>query len=327
MQADNARVREMIDGYRLSQAIFVAAELHIADRLDLKAVHYQALAAATETDPPSLLRLLRALTSAGLLEDAGEGEFALTQSGRLLQDGAHGSLHAWARLSASLYHPWGDLLRSIRTGKQAFDSVHGKSRWQHLSDSAADSRAFNEAMAESSAQVARLLLDSCDVCRFRSIVDVGGGNGVLIQAILDACPALVGVVFDLPEAIRDARPLVRGRCTLVEGSFFDAVPDGGDAYVLSRVLHDWNDDRAADILRNTRRAMAKGAALFVIERILEPDRPQLEAALSDLSMMVINGGCERTRSEFEKLLTAAGFNLARIIPTPTRFHIIEAKAA
>jgi DNA-binding transcriptional ArsR family regulator len=326
VEHDSTRVREMIDGYRLSQAIFVAAELRIADRLAEDWANCEALATVTETDPPSLLRLLRALTSAGLLEEAEEGRFRLTDLGRLLRQKAEGSLHAWASLNASLYLPWGDLLHSVRTGKPAFDHTRGKSRWQHLSDSATDSRTFNEAMAESSERVVRELVSSCGLSRFRTMVDVGGGNGILIRTILQACPSMVGVLFDLPEAIRDARPLAHERCTLVEGSFFDAVPEGGDAYVLSRVLHDWNDDRAAAILSNTRRAMANGATLFVVERLLETDRPRLETALSDLSMMVMNGGRERTLAEFEHLLTAARFNVKRLVPTPTRFQIIETEA-
>src|SRR5262249_11916020 len=160
-----------------------------------------------------------------------------------------------------------------------------KSRWQHLSDCVADSRTFNDAMAESSERVARELVASCDLSRFPTVVDVGGGNGTLIRTVLEACPGSRGLVFDLPEAIRDAR--AHERCRLVQGSFFDVVPEGGDAYVLSRILHDWNDDRATHILRNTRRAMASGTRLFVIERIVEADQPQLEAALSDLSMMLM----------------------------------------
>ncbi len=326
MHADNARMREMIDGYRLSQAIFVAAELGIADWVGEGVAHFEALAAATETDPPSLLRLLRALASAGMLDDNGDGNFVLAPLGRLLQQGAEGSLYGWARLSASLYPPWGGLLGAVRTGKQAFDDVHGKSRWQHLSDCAADSRTFNEAMAEGSALIARCLLDCGDLSRFQTIVDVGGGEGALIEAILDAHPQSRGVLFDRPEAICDARPRLAGRCRFVEGSFFDGVPQGGDAYLLSRVLHDWNDDRAAAILRSTRRAMARGASLFVIERIIEPAHPSAEASLSDLSMMVMNGGRERTRAEFDHLLASAQFKLARVAPTPTRFQIIEAAA-
>jgi hypothetical protein len=325
VQTDEARVRAMIDAYRLSQAIFVAAELRVADRLG-QMPHYEALAAATETDPASLLRLLRALTSAELLDDAGEGRFALTPLGALLKQGAEGSLQAWALFSASLYPSWTDLLSTIRTGKQAFDRAHGKSRWQHLSDNAPDSRIFNDAMGESSARVAQQFVAACDLSRFRTLVDVGGGNGVLINAILEAHPRSSGILFDRPEAIRDARPLAHPRCGLVEGSFFDAVPEGGDAYLLIRILHDWNDERVADILRNTRRAMATGATLFVIERILEPDHPSVEATLSDLSMMVMNGGRERTRAEFEHLLGNAQFDLARVVPTLGRFDIIEARA-
>jgi trans-aconitate methyltransferase len=325
MRADSAHLREMIDGYRLSQAIFVAAELRIADRVAQEAAHYEVLAAATETDAPSLLRLLRALASAGLLEDAGEGTFRLTSLGLLLRQDAEASLHAWARLGASLYQPWGDLLHSIRTGKRAFDSARGKNRWQHLSDCAADSRTFNDAMAESSERVARELVGCCDLSRFRTVVDIGGGNGILIRTVLEAYPGSRGVVFDLPEAIRDAR--AHERCRLVQGSFFDVVPEGGDAYVLSRVLHDWNDDRASHILRNTRRAMASGTTLFVIERILEPDQPQLEAALSDLSMMLMNGGRERTLDEFKELLSSTGFSRVRARPTTTRFQILQAEAS
>jgi hypothetical protein len=325
VDVDSARVREMIDGYRLSQAIFVAAELRIADRLAEAAMHFEALATVTETDAPSLLRLLRALASAGLLEDAGEGTFRLTSQGLLLRQDAEGSLYAWARFSASHYQPWGDLLGSIRAGKPAFDGARGRNRWQHLSACAADSRTFNDAMAESSVRVARELVASCDLSRFRTVVDVGGGNGILVRTILEACPDSRGVVFDLPEAIRDAR--AHERCELVQGSFFDVVPEGGDAYVLSRILHDWNDDCAMRILRNARRAMTSGTTLFVIERIVRPDQPTLEAALSDLSMMLMNGGRERTLDEFNEMLSRAGFSEVRARPTTTRFQILESEAA
>ena len=325
IDADSARVREMIDGYRLSQAIFAATELSIAERLAQGPAHYEALAVASESDPRSLYRLLRALASADLLTEEGGGRFALTPLGNLLRPAADGSLHAWTRLSASLYRPWGELLHAVRTGKQSFEPASGKSRWQHLSENATESRVFNEAMAESSAHVAHLFAALCDLSRFRRIVDVGGGNGILLRTVLDAYPHSRGVLFDLPEALRDAR--TDAPYELVPGSFFEAVPTGGDAYVLSRVLHDWNDARAAEILRNTRRAMGNGAALFVIERILEPQRPGLEAALSDLSMMVMNGGRERTLAEFENLLSGAQCRIVRVATTSVRFQIIQAEAA
>ena len=325
MDADGARVREMIDGYRLSQAIFAATELGIAQRLAQGLAHYETLAAACESDPRSLFRLLRALASAELLTEQGDGRFALTPLGNLLRPAAEGSLHAWAGLSASLYRPWGELLHAVRSGKHSFETVSGKTRWQHLSENARESRVFNAAMAESSAHVARVFAASCDLSGFGTIVDVGGGNGILLRTVLDACPRSRGVLFDLPEALRDAR--TDARYELVPGSFFEAVPEGGDAYVLSRVLHDWNDARAAEILRNTRHAMRNGAGLFVIERILEPQRPSLEAALSDLSMMVMNGGRERTLAEFEKLLREAQCRMVRVTTTAARFGIIEAEAA
>jgi hypothetical protein len=186
-------------------------------------------------------------------------------------------------------------------------------------------------MAEGSAQVARALLASHDLSQFKSFVDVGGGNGLLMEAILKAYPEARGVVFDLPEAIRDARPRLEGcglstRCRLAEGSFFDSVPHGGDAYLLSRVLHDWNDDRAQAILHNTRRAMPQGATLFVIERILDTERPSLESTLADLSMMVMNGGRERTRDEFAGMLRSAGFKITGIAETGIPFQVVDAEA-
>lgn len=322
------QLKQMIDGYKLSQAICVAAELRLADELGAQGAHFEALAARTGAHAPSLLRLLRALAAAGIVSDADAGRFRVTPLGGLLRQGADGSLHAWARFGLSAYEPWGRLLHSVRTGREAL----GKDRWRQLSDSTAESRRFNEAMAEASSQVAPELLRAADFSAFGCIVDIGGGDATLLSALLQACPGAQGVLLELPEALRDARlrierAAVAERCRLVEGSFFDAVPGGGDAYLLSRVLHDWNDERAAAILCNIRRVAHSGAAVFIIERLVDLPVPGLETALSDLNMMVMNGGRERTRAEFERLLERSGMRLARVSVTASPLRILQAHPA
>lgn len=321
----------MIDGYRISQIVFVAVELGIADLLQGGPKDAGELAAATRADPRSLYRVLRALASAGILDQVGDERFALAPLGEWLRSDTAASLSPWARLSAGMYRAWGDFRRSIETGKGGLGSGYGRQRWERLERSPEESRVFHDAMGANAAWVARAVLEAYDFSAFRCMVDVGGGNGTLIASILCAYPSAQGIVFDLPEAVGEAGPRLEAaglaaRCDLRAGSFFDPLPAGSDAYLLSRVLHDWDDGYAAQILQSTRRAMAAGAKLLIIERMLCPESPSVEATLSDLNMLLMNGGCERTRAEFEALLDAAGFRLARIVPTRTPIKILEAVA-
>ena len=328
---DQAALRQMIDGYRISKIICVAAELGLADQLADGPKHYAELAAASGTNAPALYRLLRALSSAGVFEDIGEQRFALNSRGALLRKDAPASLRAWAMFSSRMYRNWAELDHSIATGETAFDYLHGMNVWTYREQHQDEGRVFNEAMSAHVAFVAQAIATVYDFSRFATIVDVGGGQGVLLAAILQANPGVRGILFDVPGAIREARSLLEpgglaARCRLAEGSFFESVPGDGDAYILSRILHDWNDDQVSKILKTMRGSMNDKATLLIVERALEQQNPALDATLSDLNMIVQNGGRERTTAEFDELLTAEGFKLVRCIPQPSPFQILEVVA-
>ena len=326
------QLRQLIDGYRVSQAICVAAELGLADLLADGPRHYEDLARASGTNPQALYRLLRALASAEVFACLDGDRFALNPLAECLRSGVAGSLHPWAILSERLRRTWSDLRHSVATGQTAFDHLHGMSVWEYRERNPEEGRIFQEAMTATTMLVARSVLDAYDFSRFGTVADVGGGRGSLLQAILEANPGLRGILFDVPAAVREAAALfdrsgLSARCRLLEGSFFESVPGGADAYVLSRVLHDWTDEQAVEILKTTRRAMADGAALLLVERVLDSQNPSPEATLTDIHMLVMTGGRERTSEEFQMLLAASGFELVRTIPTRSLVHVVEAVAA
>ena len=220
------KLRCMIDGYRISQLVYVAAELRIADLLQDGAKRADELAAATRADPRSLFRVLRALASAGVLEQLGDKRFALAPLGEWLRSDTDESLRPWALFSARMYRAWGDFLGSIESGQGGLGSGYGKRRWERLERSPEEARIFHDAMGANATWVARAVLDAYDFSAFRSIVDVGGGNGTLVASILSTYPSAQGIVFDLPEAVGDAASRLEvaalsARCQLRAGSFFD----------------------------------------------------------------------------------------------------------
>ena len=315
-----AQVRQLIDGYRASQAISVAAELGLADLLADGPRHYEDLARASGTNPQALYRLLRALASMEVFARLDGERFALNPLAECLRSDFAGSLHAWAIQTNRLRQSWTDLHHSVGTGQTAFDHLHGMSVWEYRERNPDEGRLFQDAMTALTMLVVRSVLAAYDFSRFGTVADLGGGRGSLLQAILEANPRLSGILFDVPAAIREAAVLfeqggLSARCQLLEGSFFESVPEGADAYVLSRVLHDWTDEQAIQILKTTRRAMAGGAALLLVERVLDSQNPSPEATLSDIHMLVMTGGRERTVEEFVVLLAASGFELVRAIET------------
>lgn len=331
LTTEQATLRQMIDGYRVSKIICVAAELRLADHLANGPKDCEELARASKMSAPALYRLLRALASVGVLAEVREGRFAATPRGDLLRQDAPGSLRAWAVFSRRMYRNWAELDHSIATGETAFDLLHGMDAWSYRAQNQEEERVFNDAMSALVALLAQSVATSYDFSRFGTIVDVGGGQGALLMRILQVHSAARGILFDVPGAIREAPALldsagVGARCEFVAGSFFDSVPAQGDVYILSRVLHDWDDARVAQILTTLRRSMQEGKTLLVIERVLDPDKPTPEATLSDLNMMVSNGGRERTEREYSRLLAAGGFKLAHLMREPAPFHILEAAA-
>jgi hypothetical protein len=322
-----AQLMEMIAAYRVSRAIHAGAALGIADLLADGARTADEIAPAAACNPDSLGRLMRALASVGVLSEEEGGRFALTETGALLRTGHPQSLHAWAMLHSRPYFwiSWSALEQSIRTGENAFRHVYGTSVWDYRAAHPDESAVFDRAMQAGTLQTNRAVLDAVDFGRFRTIVDVGGGNGALLAAILAANPDVRGILFDQAHVVRPdllETAGVVGRCRIVGGSFFESVPDGGDAYILKFILHDWEDAEAQAILAACRRAMAPGTTLLVLER--HTDGAELRFA--DLHMLVSPGGRERTLDEFQTLLAAAGFRFVGTTPTASIVSVIEAVA-
>jgi hypothetical protein len=323
----------LISGYRISQAVYVAAKLGIADLLRDGPRGDEELAEATGTHARSLYRVLRALAGIGILAEGEGRRFALEAPGDLLRSDAAGSLRSLAILSGQDPHwrVWGQLLHSVRTGEQVFDHTFGvPDLFAYLAEHPEDAAVFNESMIALTAEVAPAVAAAYDFSGIGTLVDVGGGRGHALVPILRAYPGMRAVLFDRPRVVESAKRLlaeagVADRCELVGGDFFESVPSG-DAYLLKHVVHDWDDERNRVILGNCRRAMGPSGRLLLVERDLPTDnRRALPALLSDLSMMIQLGGGERTEAEYRALLAGAGFVLTRTVATPLGESVLEAR--
>ena len=323
---------QMATGHYLSRALDLVARLGVADHLKDRARSAAELAHATATHVPSLHRVLRLLASHGILTEQEDGSFALTPIGECLRTDVPGSAAAMVKLfaGARIQDNWKDLEYCVRTGEPAF-------RKRGLADPFSardpeDGANFDTAMANLTRMIAVAVAAAYSFASFGTVVDVGGGNGALLIGVLDANPALRGIVFDLPEAAARARANIaasglEGRCQVVGGDFFEAVPKGGDAYLLKHVIHDWNDERAAAILKTCRRVMSPDGRLLIVEGVYPPRVDQsLEsrgATANDVNMLVNTGGRQRSEAEFRALYQAAGFTLTRIVLTQARVCVIE----
>jgi hypothetical protein len=319
-----AELRRLVNSYQLSQAIHVAAVLGIADLLAVGPRSSDDLAAATETDARALYRLLRALSAFGLFHEDDERRFSLTELGDALRSDAPESVAGWAAFVGrrNIRDAWSALEESIRTGENAFKLAHGMSVWEYRAQNLEESEIFDRAMASSSHLVIRSLIEAYDFGRFGTIVDVGGGNGTLLRALLDEYAQLNGVLFDQPHVVEGVDPGERG--SAVAGSFFESVPQGGDAYLLKWIIHDWEDEEAVAILRKVRE---RGGALLLVERLVGPPNEGPETKMGDVNMLVGPGGQERTLDEFNRLYEAAGYELVGQTPTASGMHVIEGAPA
>ncbi len=326
-----AALMRMVNGYQVSQAIHAAAVLRIADHLTAGPLGCEALAAVTGTHPDALYRLLRALAAVGVFHEDADRRFALAPMGHCLRSDAAQPVGPWAVFVGRPYvrRAWDDLLYSVQTGENAFHHVHGMGVWDYRTRHPEEGKLFDGAMQALSHGVGEAVAAAYGFGRFRRIVDIGGGSGALIAQILAANEAAHGVLFDLPYVVAGAGEVLKpagvaGRCDIVAGSFFEGVPQGGDAYLLKAILHDWDDKPATTILRVCREAMATDGRVLVIERLMAPANEGPDAKFSDLNMLVAPGGRERSREEFAALLRAAGLRLTRVIDTGTRLSIVEA---
>jgi hypothetical protein len=328
---DVATVRQWIMGFRLTQLLYVTATLRLADHLQAGPHSPQQLAHTVGVHPQALYRLLRALASVGIFAEQADGTFRLTPRARLLQTDAPGSLHSVAVLYGEdwLWQAYGQLLWSVQTGRPAFDQVHGESLFAYLQHHPVAAAIFQDAMSGFSAHEAAAILAAYDFSGVQRVVDVGGGQGALLTALLQAHSHLSGVLFDLAEVIASAEPRIAAagldaRCRCVSGDFFAAVPPGGDLYVLKSVLHNWNDDRSAQILRQCRAAMGAHARLLLVERVIPSGNTPSEGKLFDINMLVVLGGQERTAVDYGTLLARAGLRLTAVRPTQTPVSLLEA---
>jgi hypothetical protein len=330
-----AHLRQIAFGMRASQALYVAAKLGVADHLAQKPMTGGELAAATHVDAGALNRVMRALCALDVFAESTTGEFSLNESGKLLRSDIAGSYRAAVLFMAGdvRWRCWSDLLGAVRTGEGGTERALGVSLFDFYAGNPEQSEIHDQAMRGISAAHVTAVLGAMDFSSAGVVVDVGGGTGELLAAILAANPNLRGVLFDLPHVVAHAVTAhgdrhVADRMQRVEGSFFDAVPAGGDTYLLKAIIHDWDDARATVILRNCRSVVRPGSRLLLIDRELpEPGQPgrTAEAFLLDLEMLVMTpGGRERTRGEFAKLLAGAGFQLTRTVPTGAPVSIFEA---
>jgi hypothetical protein len=322
---------QLMAGKWASQAIHVAAELGIADLLKDGPRSTDEIAKIVGVREDAVYRLLRALSAIGLFSSQPSRRFVLTPWGNYLRTDWPGSVRGWARFLGDevSWRPWGELAYSVRTGKPAFDRVFGMAVFDYLTTNANVAAIFNDAMTSISGMDTISVTEAYDFSGIRTLVDIGGGHGLLLATILKTNTHMRGILFELPHAIKGAAALlqsqgVRDRCTIVDGDFFCSVPEGGDAYILKSVIHNWEDDRAAQILCNCHRAMNAGAKVLLVERILLPgDEPDLGKFI-DLEMLIMtNGGRERSEAEFRDLLARGGFELTHVV-TATPKSVIEA---
>jgi len=329
-QEQSDELLRLITGYQVSQAISVAASLGIADLLKAGPVGSDELATATSSHPRSLYRLLRAFAAVGIFHEGTKQDFSLTTMGERLCSDAAAPVGPLAIFNGRPYmwEAWANLSHSIKTGENAFRNVHGAGNFEYRSQRPQEEAIFDQAMTSNSKGAAETIMAAWDFSQCRLIVDVGGGQGAMLAAILAAHAGGRGILFDQPHVIARAEPVLRAagiadRCETVSGSFFDGVPGGGDAYFLKAVLHDWNDDASISILRRCRQAISANGKLIVIERVIAPPNEIPEGKFSDLNMLVEPGGEERTSEEFNALFAAADFRLTNVISTGTRWNVIE----
>lgn len=328
MSADLAR---LVDGFRVTQTIHAAVELGIPDLLTDGERSSDDLAEASGADPSALYRLLRALASLGVLHEADGRRFSVTPFGTPLRSDVQGSIHGWVRLAGRdhVWRPWGNLANAIREGENSFRMVHDADIWTWRAEHPDESAIFDDAMRTMTAGANPAILAAYDFGRFGTIVDVAGGTGALIAALLAAHPSVSGILFDQEHVVSGAGAVlsaagVLDRCQVVAGSFFEAVPEGGDAYLLKWIIHDWEDEESIAILRTCRAAMGPDSVVLLIERDLGPPNENAAAKLADLNMLVMPGGRERTVDEYAALFAEAGLRLLGAHPTTIGQLVVEA---
>lgn len=324
-----SELHRMLNGFQLAQAIHVAAVLGVADHLASGPRSSDDLAAAVGAHAGALYRLLRALAAFGVFHERPGRGFELTPLGRCLRSDAAQPVRPYALFAteASQWTAWGALLHSVKTGENAFRAVHGVDVWQHRAEHPEQNALFNAAMTGNSRRVDRAVVDTCALAGTPTLVDVGGGEGALLSALLRACPGARGVLFDRPHVLPAATRVlgeagVASRCEVVGGDMFEAVPAGADVYLMKYVIHDWQDAAASKVLASCRHAMGGAAVLWIIDRLVGPPNEDPAVKLGDLHMLVSPGGVERTLEEMRALIEHAGLRLVEVRATRSPVSVL-----
>lgn len=328
----SGHVLQLATGYIASTAIYIVARLGIADLLKDGPRPASWLATATHTHPDRLYRVLRALAGVGVFTECTPGTFALTPAADTLRSDVPGSVRDLALWMADPFHfrIYAEMMHTVQTGETTFDHIYGKSAFEYFPDDPAESEIFNAAMTSLSAVMIPAVLEAYDFSGIGKLMDVAGGHGAFLRALLNKYPAMRGVLIDMDHVIEGARQLAENqtlahRCEFLSADFFAEVPTGADAIIMKHIIHDWDDDKAVRILRNCLMALSgrQGARVLVVDMVVPPgDEPHFSKFL-DLEMMAVPSGRERSQKEFERLFTAAGLRLTRIVPTKSPVSVVE----
>jgi hypothetical protein len=324
---------QLLSGASITGAIACLAQLGIPDLLDAGPRSAEDLAAQIEADPRALYRLMRATASLGVLSEGPDQKFSQTPLSAVLRTNANPSLRGFAEMHAREWHGmgWSRLDYCVRTGKQALDKIYGSPTFEFLRKHPEEAKVFNQAMTDLSSIDSPAVAEAYSFDKIHSIVDVGGGHGSLLAAILSRNPHMTGTLFDEAHVTEGAKngslkPLL-DRCTLASGDMFSSVPAGADAYIMKHIIHDWPDEACVKILQACRKGVNAGGVLLVVDSVIQPGNDFAPGKFLDLQMLIFPGGRERTEKEFRELLTASGWRLTRVIPTATPESIVEATPA
>jgi hypothetical protein len=319
-------------GHWASHVVYVAAKLGLADLLAKGPMSAEQLAERTETHAPSLYRLMRTLASLGIMTEDSSHRFALTTVGEAMKTGAPGCARATILTIASPFWSSGfsELMYSVQTGKPGFEKMVGMPIFDWFADHPEEASLFNETMVGIHGAEPAAVAAAYDFSGMKTIVDVGGSTGNLLLTILERNPEARGILFDMPHVVRDAPPVIKARgltdrVSIEPGSFFESVPSGGDAYMLSHIIHDWSEDQCLTIFGNCRRVMNPDTRLLIIEMVLPAGNTPHPGKMLDMMMLVGPGGRERTADEYGELLDKAGLRLTRVVPTESAVSVVEAK--
>ena len=323
-------VFQLMTGHIIASAVNIAARLALSDRLTAGPRAATDLAREAGVNADALYRLMRALASVGLYDEVAPGTFGLTPAGAALSDGPVRWMALWIAGEFN-FHVYANAMHSVKTGESAVPvTTGGDGPFEHFAKNAELSKIFNDAMTGFSSFVVPAVLEAYDFSGIGTLVDIAGGHGALLSAILQKHPSMKGILFDLDHVIAGARPKIEAqglsnRLSTASGDFFQAVPAGGDAYIMKHIIHDWDDDKAAAILVNIRKVLPRDGRVILIEAVIPSGNEPGMGKVLDLEMLVMPGGRERTDQEFRALFDRAGYNLTHIVPTKSPLSVIEAR--